>query len=367
MPLYMDLHVVPGATPRDVAEAHHLDMMHQEQHDCKCLTYWLDEARSTVFCLIEAPEKEAVVRMHQNAHGLLPSKIIEVSTSVVESFLGRLYDPANAVTTEDGLKVFTDSSFRILMFTNITDRVLLKHKLGHDKATEFLRTFNRIVKQQLLNYGGKEAEYEGDSFVASFCSAAPAVACAMNIRKEIALLPGADAAEFVVSVNSGEPIEKGEQFFGDTLLMASYMCMIAPNNQITIGSKVKELVVKEHFKGDSSNVVALTPQDEAVLQLLFTKLEENWQDAEFDIAEYCQQTIMSKSQLYRKTVASTGLSPNVLLKNFRLEKAKELMKKQRYNISQITFDCGFTSPSYFTKCFKKKFGLLPMEYVDLLH
>jgi AraC-like DNA-binding protein len=54
------------------------------------------------------------------------------------------------------------------------------------------------------------------------------------------------------------------------------------------------------------------------------------------------------------------------LKDFRLEKAKGLMKKQHYNISQITFDSGFASPSYFTKCFKKKYGLLPMAYLDLL-
>jgi len=60
------------------------------------------------------------------------------------------------------------------------------------------------------------------------------------------------------------------------------------------------------------------------------------------------------------------LSPNLLLKEFRLEKAKELMKKQCYNVAQITFEAGFTSPSYFTKCFKKKYGLLPMSYMELL-
>jgi AraC-like DNA-binding protein len=100
---------------------------------------------------------------------------------------------------------------------------------------------------------------------------------------------------------------------------------------------------------------------------MFDKLEENWQDPDFDILEYCQAMAMSQSQLYRKATELTGLSCNLLLKEFRLEKAKELMKKQRYNISQITFESGFTSPSYFTKCFKKKYGLLPMEYVDLLH
>jgi AraC-like DNA-binding protein len=75
---------------------------------------------------------------------------------------------------------------------------------------------------------------------------------------------------------------------------------------------------------------------------------------------------MSKSQLYRKTIALLGLSPNVLLKEFRLDKARELLKKHHLNISQTTFDSGFTSPSYFTKCFKKKFGLLPEAYLHLL-
>jgi AraC-like DNA-binding protein len=84
------------------------------------------------------------------------------------------------------------------------------------------------------------------------------------------------------------------------------------------------------------------------------------------VDDYCKEMAMSTSQLYRKTVALTGLSPNLLLKEFRLEKAKEMMKKQHYSISQITFDSGFTSPSYFTKCFKQKYGLLPMNYIELL-
>ena len=112
--------------------------------------------------------------------------------------------------------------------------------------------------------------------------------------------------------------------------------------------------------------MTLSPQDEKLLESIFNKLEENWQDPEFDIPEYCQAMAMSKSQLYRKTISLTGLSPNILLKDFRLEKARQLLKKQHYSIAQITFDSGFTSPSYFTKCFKKKYGLLPMAYVDLL-
>ena len=59
MPIYMDVHIVPGVKAKDVAEAHRKDLFHQEEHGCKCMTYWIDEQRENIFCLIEAPEKEA--------------------------------------------------------------------------------------------------------------------------------------------------------------------------------------------------------------------------------------------------------------------------------------------------------------------
>ena len=95
-------------------------------------------------------------------------------------------------------------------------------------------------------------------------------------------------------------------------------------------------------------------------------MEENWRNPGFTGTEFCQAMAMSKSQLYRKAITLTGLSPNILLKEFRLDKAKELLKMNRFTMAEATFDAGFTSPSYFTKCFKKKFGLLPEAYLHLL-
>lgn len=115
MPIYMDVHIVPGVKARDVAEAHRKDLLHQNEYECKCMTYWIDEERENIFCLIEAPSKEAVEEMHSKAHGLVPNKIIEVHPDIVTSFLGRIYDPTEAETTDDGLKVFADPSFRILL------------------------------------------------------------------------------------------------------------------------------------------------------------------------------------------------------------------------------------------------------------
>jgi len=366
MPIYMDVHIVPGVKAKDVAEAHRKDLLHQHEYGCNCMTYWIDEERETIFCLIDAADKDAVKEMHSKAHGMVPNKIIEVSSSIVASFLGRIYDPEEVKVAENGLKIFTDPSFRILLVTKMTDPVLLEHRLGIEKVNELISRHNEIIRKNILQYGGNEVEHGGEGFIISFASAAKAVACSIAIKKDI---PHFDATvlDFKMAINGGEPIEKSNKLFGDTIQFANDLCAINNNSQIAIASAVKELVSKDHFQNKGGHLLSLSPQDESFLRLLLNKLEEKWQEPEFDIPEYCQAMAMSQSQLYRKTTALTGLSCNILLKEFRLEKAKELMKKQRYNISQITFESGFTSPSYFTKCFKKKYGLLPMEYLDLLH
>lgn len=366
MPIYMDVHIVPGVKARAVAEAHHQDMIHQDEFACKCMTYWIDEERENVFCLIEAPTKEAVIEMHSKAHGLIPNKIIEVSPDVVSSFLGRIYDPSEAVTADDGLKVFADPSFRVLLVIKTADPVLLQFKLGSEKAYELLNQQNETIRKNMARYGGREVEHNGTGFIISFTSASKAVSAALDIQKEIPEY-GDEVTGVQIAINAGEPVEKSNSLFGDTLQLAGYMCTIAGKLQIVVASAVKELVAKDHFQLKENNFTALAPPDEVLLQSLFGILEENWQHAEFDIEDYCMAMAMSKSQLYRKTIQLTGLSPNILLKEFRLDKAKDLMRKKSYSISQITFESGFSSPSYFTKCFKKKYGMLPMAYLELLH
>jgi AraC-like DNA-binding protein len=366
VPIYMDIHILPGVRARDVAEAHQMDLVNQEKHGCKCMTYWIDEQRENVFCLIEAPAKDAVEEMHRRSHGLIPNKIIEVSDTLVASFLGRIYDPEDAIVSGEGLKIFNDPSFRILLVTKTADPVLLQYQLGDEKAIEVLDTHNNITRRNALQYNGSEVEHEGSGFIISFTSAAKAVSCALAIQKEMQNA-GANLPGFKISINSGEPVGKSNEMFGDTIQSACNLCSVAADLQIAIASSVKELVSKDFFQNGKKNFLCLSSNDENLLDLLINKLEENWQNSDFDITEYCHAVAMSNSQLYRKTISLTGLSPNLLLKDFRLEKAKELMKKLRYSIAQITFDAGFTSASYFTKCFKKKYGLLPMAYLDLLH
>ena len=79
MALYMDIHkYVKGLTPEAVAEAHRKDLKVQEKHGVKYLQYWYNEGEGTVFCLCEAPNKEAANAVHREAHGLVADEIIEV-------------------------------------------------------------------------------------------------------------------------------------------------------------------------------------------------------------------------------------------------------------------------------------------------
>jgi AraC-like DNA-binding protein len=362
----MDVHILPGVKAKNVAEAHYQDLIHQEEYGCKCMTYWVDETRESIFCLIEAPDKDAVKEMHSKAHGLLPNKIIEVSSSVVQAFLGRIYDPEEAVVSNDGLKVFSDPSFRVLLVTKTIDQVLLKYKLGTEEANALLKDHNNIIRRNITQWGGTEVEHGGTGFIISFPSAAKAISCALAIQID---LPASltDNLGFKMSINGGEPVEKSNKLFGDTIQLARYFFAIPKDFKLVVASAVKELASKDHVEHNGNSFITVSPQDEALLKSLFNKLEEKFHDADFDVDDYCKEMAMSTSQLYRKTIALTGLSPNLLLKEFRLEKAKEMMKKQHYSISQITFDSGFTSPSYFTKCFKQKYGLLPMNYIELLH
>jgi hypothetical protein len=79
MPLFLDIHQhVDGLTAEAVAGAHQRDLEVQERYGVKYLRYWFDEGTGKVFCLVEAPNREAAINVHREAHGLVADEVIEV-------------------------------------------------------------------------------------------------------------------------------------------------------------------------------------------------------------------------------------------------------------------------------------------------
>jgi len=80
MPLFMDIHNrVDGLTKDAVEHAHEADLKTQEKHGVKYLRYWFDEGTGKVFCLVDAPSKEAAAAVHREAHGLVADDLIQVT------------------------------------------------------------------------------------------------------------------------------------------------------------------------------------------------------------------------------------------------------------------------------------------------
>jgi len=366
MPIFMDRHNVPGIEAKAAAEAHRADMLVQDEFGCRCMTYWVDEERGNAFCLIDAPNIDAVTKMHDKAHGLVSNEIIQVNSNVVEAFLGRIQDPKGYADNHDStLKVFNDPAFRIILVAEILNPISLQQQLGKDKAKQLLRLYNEIMRNQIRKNEGREVEAEGEGFIVSFISVTQAVNCAVAAQKGLHV--AGELLNLRIGLNAGMPIDKSKDLFGDTVKMAKYLCSLGKENQIMMAS-----IIREIYKDDGKNNINnknnfkwIDPIDENFLQLLFDTLSTNYQNHQFDVERFGKKMIMSKSKLYRRCTAITNLSPNALLREFRLLKSLDLLKTGR-NISQTTFDCGFNSPSYFTKCFQKRFGISPLAYLKEL-
>ena len=364
MPIFMDLHITPGVTAKDVADAHLLDVAIQHDYRCKAMTYWVDEDNGTVFCLIEAPDKESVVSLHEKSHGLIPHEVIMVNTDLVQTFLGRIKDPENAIAHADNqAKVFSDSAFRIILVTQTKDLRLLQHEIGKERLQELQLLYSTIVREQSRSHQGSEVNLKEDGYAISFVSAMQATECALAIRKK--LLTAANQLGLRMGLHAGNPVNKSESIFGTTIRLAQFFCKISPSNQVTMSS-----VVRSMFKDNDWNLLSTTNEvrslsvaEENFAGLLVETLSGNWGDPDFGITDFCQIMSISKPQLYRKCIAVTGMSPNTILREYRLLQSLHLLRNQDRNVSETTFDTGFSSPSYFTKCFQKRFGLQPLTYL----
>lgn len=99
--------------------------------------------------------------------------------------------------------------------------------------------------------------------------------------------------------------------------------------------------------------------DSNFLDRLRQLVQEQMADSDFGVESLASDMSLSRVQLYRKVKALTGRTPVDIIRLSRLNRAKVLLAQGSKNISEVAYDVGFSSPSYFTKCFKDEFGMLP--------
>ncbi len=154
---------------------------------------------------------------------------------------------------------------------------------------------------------------------------------------------------------------KGLDIFADDYL-------VKPFSTTELLTRIRNLIIlrkklRDKFTGFLPSTAAERPKslDESFLHKIRTAVEKNIENEFFGVEELAVEIGMSRSQLHRKLSAITGITPNQFIRNYRLEKAMELIKTNSSTVAEVAFSVGFSSAAYFGKCFREYFKTSPGE------
>jgi DNA-binding response OmpR family regulator len=145
-----------------------------------------------------------------------------------------------------------------------------------------------------------------------------------------------------------------------------------PFNPKTLQLKVSNIIqsrnkLHQRYKQDnlfSPKEIAVTSADEVFLEKVQNILDQHLTNPEFTSEVFSKHVAMSRMQLHRKMLAYTGLSTSNFIRSQRLKQATSILKSSQYTINEVAYMVGFSTPSYFIKCFKDIYGQTPLEYIN---
>ncbi|WP_321436198.1 two-component regulator propeller domain-containing protein [uncultured Bacteroides sp.] len=157
-----------------------------------------------------------------------------------------------------------------------------------------------------------------------------------------------------------EGLELGADAYIDKPFSVEYL-LANIANLIQNREKLRQAFAKSPFL--DANTMALTKADEEFLEKLNDIIQTNLHNPDFSIDDMADTFNMSRSSFYRKIKGVLDLTPNEYLRLERLKKAAQLLKEGENRVNEICYIVGFNSPSYFSKCFQKQFGVLPKDFI----
>jgi class 3 adenylate cyclase len=257
----MDIHEVPGGvSAEDVAKAHTEDVKIEDKYGVHYHKYWVNEKAGKIFCLCHAPNAEAAIQVHREAHGMVADKVIEIQPELAEGFLGGVEVNEAGAALVPGATNERDPGIRTVLFTDIVDSTTLTQSLGDEAALAMLGVHDTIVRDALSASGGREVKHTGDGIMASFISAAGAVRCAIQIQRELDKHAQANPERPLkvrVGAAAGEPVEQHNDLFGSTVQLAARLCAHAQPEQILVTNAIAELCIGKGLRFEDLGAVAL--------------------------------------------------------------------------------------------------------------
>jgi class 3 adenylate cyclase len=257
----MDIHEVPGGvSAEDVAKAHAQDVKIEDKYGVHYHKYWVNEKAGKIFCLCHAPDAEAAVEVHRQAHGMVADKIIEIQPELAEGFLGGVEVNNAGAALVPGATNEKDPGIRTVLFTDIADSTTLTQALGDEAALAMLGVHDTIVRDALSASGGREVKHTGDGIMASFISAAGAVRCAIEIQRQLDKHSQENPdrpLKVRVGAAAGEPVEQHNDLFGSTVQLAARLCAHAQPEQILVSNAIAELCIGKGLSFEDVGEVTL--------------------------------------------------------------------------------------------------------------
>lgn len=268
MPLYIDIHHVPGVTSAAAAAEHVRDLELQGPFEVNYSKYFLNETSGKSFCLCEAPNIEAAIAVHRAAHGEVAERIIEITPELSDLFLGPcVTDPAGAVRLPEQYGGREDPGTRTVLFTDIVGSTAITQRLGDEASFRLVSIHDEIVRKAIATAGGREVKHTGDGIMAVFLSTVSALNCAVEIQREFDRhcreCPDL-AFQVRIGAATGEPVEHHRDFFGATVQLAARLCASAEPHEIVVSNVVADLCIGKGIRFDEPRTLELKGFDQPV-------------------------------------------------------------------------------------------------------
>ena len=311
MSVYLVQHITNNSTTANQILSFYFAL--QNKYYNRCINCWVDSNKNSVFFLLKALDKKTIKNFYHPSLGITPYKISLVNNNLAYAFINS--QRKNTSIT-----------------TNKNDEVIVIIKKQNNLKTEFNNTVYSIIKSRTACYSAKVIAKDKKYIVLSFSLIKNAKGYLNSIYNQL--------------------IEKG---FDKKTNLKTVIVKRNNDNYLKSYKNLLELISLVH----NNKPILFSLKQEKFLSLLYCTLEKSFDSTDLNTTQFCNMMMMSKTKFYRKCKVYTGKSFNEILKNFRLNKALEKIREHKKNISQISIETGFSSNSYFSNCFKKKFGISP--------
>ncbi len=314
--------------------------------------FWYNSELKKAICFLDAEDKDVLERIAVDEAS--PAVIVEISA---ESF-GRIAEQLNTLHAIRG-----EEDVCVILCRKISQEPI---ELEESKRfVDLMKEFDRKTKKMVFRYGGEWLSSKGDYVLVHFNNLKKAVECSLELRQVFDQCRK-KIATCKVSMNIGLSLDLAEksklQPSEASVKLARRLAFIN-SDSVIISHQLSDK--KSGFRNEKF-IRLLSYKEEKFVNKLMDCLEQHWQNENFQVEDIGKQLGCSKSKIYRQIMDLMEQSPNQFIKEYRLNRAIDMIRARRSNISEIAFESGFGSPSYFSRCFQKRFGLNPTDFIQAM-